>query len=142
MVMTEDPAVEPAVSARFARTRGTNTKPELLVRRELHRRGFRFRVHARPVMGVRRTADIVFTKARVAVLIDGCFFHGCPTHYVVPKTRTEFWSAKIKGNVARDIETTGLFESAGWTVLRFWEHEDVDAVVTRIADVVMAARGT
>lgn len=135
--MTEPP-VNPSVSARFSRTRGRDTKPELLVRGELHRLGKRYRVNYAPLPGLRRTADVVFTKQRVAVFIDGCFWHGCPEHYVEPKTRTGFWAAKIAGNAARDAETTRILEEAGWTALRFWEHEPVVAVVaeivTRISD--------
>lgn len=127
-----EPPVDPLVSARFSRTRGRDTKPELLVRRELHSLGHRYRVNYAPVSGLRRTADVVFTRQRVAVFIDGCFWHGCPDHYVEPKTRTEFWATKIAGNVARDAETTRLLEEAGWTALRFWEHEPVIAVVAAI----------
>jgi DNA mismatch endonuclease (patch repair protein) len=107
-----------------------------LVRRELHRLGYRYRVNFAPVPGVRRTADIVFTRQRIAVLIDGCFWHRCPIHYVEPKTRTEFWAAKIAGNVARDDETRARFEAAGWTVLRFWEHEDPGDVVSALVEAV------
>ena len=89
---------------------------------------------------LRRTGDIVFPRARVVVLIDGCFWHRCPIHYVPPKTRNRFWAEKIDGNVARDVETTELLEAAGWTVLRFWEHERTDDVVTRIIAVVDSAR--
>jgi DNA mismatch endonuclease (patch repair protein) len=129
--VTEPPVAE-SVSARFSRTRGRDTKPELLVRRELHRLGYRYRVNFAPVPGLRRTADIVFTRRRVAVLIDGCFWHRCPLHYVEPKTRTEFWSSKIAGNVARDLETNRRLEDDGWTVLRFWEHEDPADVVSAV----------
>lgn len=135
--MTEPP-VDPSVSARFSRTRGRDTKPELLVRKELHRLGYRYRVNYAPVPKLRRSADVVFTKPRVAVFIDGCFWHGCPEHYVQPKTRTDFWAAKIGGNVARDLETTRRLNEEGWTVLRFWEHEPsgtvVQAIVRRLSD--------
>ena len=80
---------------------------------------------------LRRTVDIAFTRKHVAVMIDGCFWHGCPIHYVEPKTRTEFWRAKIAGNMARDADTEQRLQSAGWRVLRFWEHEDpIDVVAT------------
>ena len=139
--MSDDVPVDPAVSARFARTQGKDTQPELLVRRALHRHGLRFRVHVRPIPSLRRSGDIVFTKCRVVVLIDGCFFHGCPIHYVPPKTRTDVWTAKIQGNVARDLETSALFEAEGWVVLRFWEHEPVDRVVAQIEATLLRARG-
>lgn len=128
----KEPPINPAVAARFARTRGRDTKPELLVRRELHRRGYRYRVNLAPVPGLRRTADIVFPRKHLAVFIDGCFWHGCPEHYVEPKTRTEFWSSKIAGNMARDIHTTAQLEAAGWSVLRFWEHEQPHIVASEV----------
>lgn len=137
---TAEPPVDPAVSRRFAATRGKDTQPELAIRRRLHRDGLRFRVHASPVQGLRRSGDIVFPRLRVVVLVDGCFFHGCPLHYVSPKTRTTFWEEKISLNRTRDVETTRRFEAEGWTVLRFWEHQDVDQVVDEIERVVAAAR--
>ena len=117
--------VQDHVRRRMANTRGRDTKPEMGVRRELHRRGYRYRVSYAPVPGLRRTADIVFTKKRLAVCIDGCFWHGCPVHYR-PSTgqHAGFWSAKIEANVRRDSETTALWIGQGWTVVRFWEHEN------------------
>ncbi len=134
-------SVEPHVSARMSITRGRDTKPELEVRRALHSRGWRYRVNFRPEKSVRRTGDVVFTKRRVVVLVDGCFWHGCPEHFVVPKTRTDSWIAKIEGNRQRDIETAQLWRDAGWTVLRFWEHEPVDRVVARIEEVLTQPTG-
>lgn len=81
---------------------------------------------------MRRTADLLFTRARVAVFIDGCFWHGCPAHCTMPATNTDFWSAKIDGNRQRDVQTTAALEERGWAVLRFWEHEDAMSVATRI----------
>lgn len=124
--------VSEQVRHRMARTRGQNTKPEILVRRLLHSAGRRYRVNYRSLPGLRRTVDIAFTKHRLAILIDGCFWHACPIHYVEPKTRTQFWRTKIAGNVARDAETDRLLRAAGWTVLRFWEHEDAAGVVATI----------
>lgn len=114
--------------------RSRDTGPELAVRRLLHARGLRYRVAARPVQGVRRTADIVFPRARVAVYIDGCYWHGCPEHYVQPRSNVEYWTAKIAKNRARDVETNALLEEAAWTVLRFWEHEDAEEVAQVILD--------
>lgn len=114
--------------------RSRDTGPELAVRRLLHARGLRYRVAARPVQGVRRTADIVFPRARVAVYIDGCYWHGCPEHYVQPRSHVEYWTAKVAKNRARDVETNALLEEAGWTVLRFWEHEDAEEVAQVILD--------
>jgi len=108
--------------------RGRDTKPELRVRRLVHARGMKYRVNTRPIPGLRRTADLLFSKARVIVLINGCFWHGCAVHYTAPKTNSKFWVAKIQQNRARDVETVALLEEAGWRVLRFWEHCDpVDA---------------
>lgn len=114
---------------------GRDTGPELLVRRILHAHGLRYRVNQAPVPGLRRTADVVFPRQRIAVFIDGCFWHGCPTHYVAPKANSEFWSDKVSANRRRDIETTERFAAGGWKVLRFWEHEDPAAV----ADAIEAA---
>ncbi|MDD4867007.1 MAG: very short patch repair endonuclease, partial [Mycobacterium sp.] len=103
--------------------RSRDTSPELAVRRALHRMGLRFRVAHRPDATLRRTADIVFTKKRIAVFIDGCFWHGCPEHYVASKSNTDYWNPKIERNMIRDEETTRLLTDCGWLVLRVWAHE-------------------
>ncbi|MFC0681772.1 very short patch repair endonuclease [Lysobacter korlensis] len=113
--------------------RGRDTKPEIAVRRLLHARGFRFRVDFAPVQGLRRRADIVFTRQKLAVFIDGCFWHGCPDHYSAPGANARFWREKRDANVRRDRQTDALMIDAGWTVLRAWEHEDASAVVSRVA---------
>lgn len=112
--------------------RGRDTGPELAVRRELHRRGRRFLVNRRPVATIRRTSDIVFPRRKLAVLVDGCYWHGCPVHQTWPKTNSEFWRTKLEKNIARDAETNSLWEAEGWTVLRFWEHQPVAEIVERI----------
>ncbi len=104
--------------------RSRDTRPELAVRRAAHALGLRYRVSVRPIPTLRRTADLVFTRARIAVLVDGCFWHGCPEHYTVAVTNADFWAAKVTRNRDRDVQTSGLLREAGWTVLRFWEHED------------------
>jgi DNA mismatch endonuclease (patch repair protein) len=106
--------------------RSRDTRPEILLRSRLHRAGLRFRVQIRPVPALRRTADIVFTRARVAVFVDGCFWHGCPAHYVLPATNWGYWSSKVVGNVARDRSTDQALAEAGWKVLRIWEHATLD----------------
>jgi DNA mismatch endonuclease (patch repair protein) len=83
----------------------------------------RYRVNQRPLPELRRTSDIVFRKARVAVFVDGCFWHGCPDHYKQPSTNARYWSDKVEGNRRRDLETDACLAEAGWTVLRHWEHE-------------------
>jgi DNA mismatch endonuclease (patch repair protein) len=92
--------------------------------------------------GSRRTADIVFSKARVAVFVDGCFWHGCPEHHRPSTTNSAFWRDKVEGNRKRDVETTALLESEGWAVIRAWEHDDPAATADLVESVVRArARG-
>lgn len=107
-------------SEQMARIRGRNTSPELLLRQMLWQHGLRYRLHARTPTG---RPDIVFPGARVAVFVDGCFWHGCPDHYVRPRSRSDFWAEKLKANVLRDIRQTRELELLGWRVLRVWEHE-------------------
>lgn len=106
----------------MARVRGRDTKPELALRRELHRRGRRYFVN-RAVPPTRRRADLVFPRARVAVFVDGCFWHSCPEHLRVPTSNVEYWTAKLERNLQRDRRTDTELEAAGWTVVRVWEHE-------------------
>lgn len=129
---------DPAVSARMSRVRNRDTKAELLIRSELHRRGLRFRVNRRPVPELRRTADIVFTRARVAVMVDGCFWHGCPAHRRPSTARSAFWSEKVETNRRRDAQTNELLAQAGWLVLRVWEHEKATDAANRICEAVGA----
>lgn len=120
--------------------RGRDTKPELAVRRLLYAVGLRYRVNARPETDLRRTVDILFRPARVAVLIDGCYWHGCPQHYTAPKTHSGFWSDKVATNRARDLETSRILTERGWLVLRFWEHEEPADVAARVEAAVRARR--
>lgn len=112
--------------------RGRDTKPEMAVRRAAHAAGLRFRVDYRPIRDLNRRADLVFTRAKVAVFVDGCFWHGCPTHHTVAKSNSAFWAQKVSRNRARDAETDRLLRDAGWTVIRAWEHEPAEDVVDRI----------
>ncbi|WP_127784993.1 very short patch repair endonuclease [Rhodococcus sp. X156] len=114
-----------------------DTAPELALRRELHRRGLRYRLQVKVPGNRRRTIDIAFTRAKVAVFVDGCFWHGCPVHATKPMANSDWWRWKIEGNQARDENTTQLLEDAGWSVLRIWEHESADAA----ADQVVRALG-
>ena len=117
-----------------------DTTPELSVRRLLHAAGLRYRVDHAPLASQRRRrADIVFTRRRIAVFIDGCFWHGCPEHFVPPKANSDYWGPKIARNRERDSETSAALEHEGWTVLRFWEHEDPREVALSIADAVRRA---
>ncbi|MFC9670212.1 MULTISPECIES: very short patch repair endonuclease [unclassified Streptomyces] len=120
--------------------RSRDTKPERLLRRLLHAQGLRYRVAARPLPGLRRTADIVFRPVRVAVFVDGCYWHGCPEHYVAPKTNPGYWSGKVATNMARDRDTTQRLEEAGWLVLRFWEHQSADECAAVVSQAVLARR--
>jgi DNA mismatch endonuclease, patch repair protein len=133
-------SVNVTTSRRMSRQRTRDTEPELLLRRELHRRGLRYRVDA-PLPGVpRRRADILFTRAKVTVFVDGCFWHGCPEHKTAPATNSAWWAAKLARNIERDRETDLHLSSIGWTVLRFWEHEDMTQAATDIERVVRAER--
>ena len=118
-----------------------DTLPELAVRRILHANGFRYRVNFRPEANLRRTADVVFTKARVAVFVDGCFWHSCANHSTVPRSNVAYWGPKLARNRERDLETNSRLTEAGWVVLRFWEHEDPVAVSASIMTRVTSTYG-
>ncbi|MFD4590787.1 very short patch repair endonuclease [Streptomyces rubiginosohelvolus] len=120
--------------------RSRDTKPERLIRRLVHANGLRYRVAARPLPDLRRTADMVFRPAKVAVFIDGCYWHGCPEHYVSPKTNPGYWSEKVARNIARDRDTDEQLSAAGWLVLRFWEHQSSDACALSIISAVRERR--
>ncbi|WP_329444997.1 very short patch repair endonuclease [Streptomyces sp. NBC_01426] len=130
----------PDVRARMSRQKSKDTKIEVALRKTLHASGLRFRVHGRPVKGVRREADIVFGPARVAVFVDGCFWHGCPEHATWPRRNAEFWRAKIEGNRARDRDTDARLAEAGWLAVRVWEHEPPAESAVRVAEVVARRR--
>ncbi|GAP52656.1 very short patch repair endonuclease [Streptomyces azureus] len=127
-----------SVRAVMTANKAKDTKPEQLLRSALHRKGLRYRVGIRPLPELRRTADVVFPKVRVAVFVDGCFWHGCPDHHRPAKKRGEFWQEKIKGNRERDAATNIALREAGWTVVRVWEHEDVNEAAERIRQLVRA----
>lgn len=106
------------------------------MRRAVHAQGLRYRVDFRPLLGLNRRADLVFTRAKVAVFVDGCYWHGCPEHGTAARSNAGYWVTKIARNRDRDAETDRLLGGAGWTVVRAWEHENVDAVVRRICSAV------
>ncbi len=124
----------------MARILGRNTAPELVLRRLLHSRGLRYRLDARtPVC----RADLVFSRHHVAVFVDGCFWHGCPEHYVRPRSSTAFWSRKLRENVLRDGRQSAELEMLGWTVVRVWEHDlvtDPEAVAALVEHLVRTGR--
>ncbi|MGY0537976.1 very short patch repair endonuclease [Nocardioides sp. YJ-D4] len=112
--------------------RSRDTNPELEVRRLLHAAGLRFRVDMPLPFDRRRRADIAFTRVGLYVFVDGCFWHGCPMHFVVPKTRRDFWTAKIAGNRERDKDTTLRLQALGSAVVRIWEHENAVEAAARV----------
>ncbi|MBD3147552.1 very short patch repair endonuclease [Microbispora camponoti] len=132
-MQTESWASSEAVRKSMRSNKGRDTRPELALRRAVHALGLRYRVAIRPVKSVRRTADIVFTKAKVAVFLDGCFWHGCPLHHTVAVTNAGFWAEKVRRTRERDAETDQLLKEAGWRVLRVWEHEDPADAAKRVA---------
>lgn len=134
--MRESWASSPAVRAVMQANKGKNTRPELALRSAVHALGLRYRVGIRPVPTVRRTADLVFTRAKVAVFMDGCFWHGCPAHYRPARRNSDFWAAKVEGTKRRDSETDELLSAAGWHIVRVWEHENPVDAAYRIADLV------
>ncbi|HEX8001333.1 MAG TPA: very short patch repair endonuclease [Mycobacteriales bacterium] len=113
--------------------RKRDTRPELALRRELHRRGLRYLVDAPlPLAGLRRRSDVTFTRLRLVVFVDGCFWHGCHDHGTSPSTNATYWVQKIKTNIARDRDTDARLTEMGWAVLRVWEHEAVIDAATRV----------
>ena len=135
------PASSDQVRSRMSRQRRSGTQPELLVRQLLHARGIRYRVNAAPEQGLRCKADIVWRGLHLAVFIDGCFWHGCPNHATRPKANEEWWAQKLDANVARDRRTDSELAARGWTVLRFWEHEEPGAVADAICAKLVQLRG-
>jgi DNA mismatch endonuclease (patch repair protein) len=127
-------------SARMSRQATRDTDPEMELRRRLHAAGLRYRVHTRPLPGLRRTADVVFPRARVAVFVDGCFWHSCPDHGTAPLTNAQWWAAKLSRNVARDADTDRRLTEAGWLAVRVWEHEDPVVAADRVAQAVRSRR--
>jgi DNA mismatch endonuclease (patch repair protein) len=137
----ELPESGPTASSELARLRmqrqaRRDTAPELALRRELWRRGVRYRVDLAPVPGMRRRADLVFTKARVAVFVDGCFWHRCPIHGTSPKANRDWWMEKLDANVRRDRDTERRLDKEGWRVVRVWEHESTKDAADRIEAIV------
>lgn len=131
----------PQIRARMAGQATRDTAPELLLRRALHRQGLRYRVQMRPVPGLRITGDIVFTRARIVVFVDGCFWHRCPVHGTSPRGNSAWWEAKLNANVARDRRADEELRRRGWTVVRVWEHTPVEEATEAVAGHVRCSRG-
>lgn len=139
--MSPTPSSGPApkdehVRRRMETQKRLSTSPELKLRQELHRRGLRYRVGLKVPGLSRRTIDIAFTRAKVAVFVDGCFWHRCPEHYVPVKNNAGWWEAKLKANVARDLDTTRTLQTLGWRVVRVWEHTPTDEAADQVTAVV------
>ena len=118
----------------MSRQRTRDTRPELAVRRRLHALGYRYRVDHRPLPDLRVRGDLVFTRARVVVFVDGCFWHRCPQHATSPRHNGGWWQTKLEINVARDRATDRRLAKEGWRVVRIWEHETPDDAVSVITD--------
>lgn len=133
------PAMPAAPAASSAATRAVmqgnrsrDTGPEIALRRELHRRGLRFRVHHTPVPSLRCRPDIVFTRQRLAVFVDGCFWHRCPEHAASPSRNGAYWEAKFQHNADRDRRHDRALAAVGWAVVRIWEHEAIGDAVAQV----------
>lgn len=132
----------PEASRRMRRVRQKDTGAESALRRALCARGLRYRVQVPVLNKPRRVADILFIGARVAVFVDGCFWHGCPEHATWPKKNSEFWCDKIMANRARDADTDARLRADGWEVIRVWAHEAPETAVTRIEEMIRRRKAT
>jgi DNA mismatch endonuclease (patch repair protein) len=137
-VLPAAPAAVPAASSEGRRrnmqaNRRRDTRPELALRSALHGAGFRYRCDFRIDLPAGRVRpDIVFTRRRVAVFVDGCFWHCCPEHGSKPSVNQSYWSPKLARNVERDARNTAWLTEAGWTVVRIWEHEDIASAMEQV----------
>lgn len=129
-----------AVRIRMKAQGRRDTKPELAIRSLLHRMGLRFYVECPVIKGSRRRADVVFPRQKVAVWVDGCFWHGCPDHARLPATNSQYWRTKIERNKLRDSDTDERLSETGWVSIRIWEHENPTTAALAIATVVKARR--
>lgn len=131
------PPLNATSTAKLRATPSRDSSAEMAVRRALHRLGLRYRVnHRLELNGQHVRPDVVFTRQRVAVFVDGCYWHGCPTHGTRPKHNADYWRHKFERNEARDRRDDALLRASGWIVVRAWEHEDVAVVASRVARAV------
>lgn len=137
--VTPAPSSE-AAQRRMKATRQRDTASELALRSVLHGLGLRYRVDTQIIKGLRRRADVVFRRERVAVFMDGCFWHGCPEHGTAPKANKSFWKEKIEANQRRDEDTNQRLAAEGWLPIRIWEHEDPQAAGQLVLKAVKARR--
>lgn len=136
MIAGKPKASSPGVSRRMRGLPTKGTEPELALRGCLHRLGLRYRVQYRLPGLPRRTIDIAFPGKRVAIFVDGCFWHGCSEHRDIPKSNREWWLAKIENNKKRDVDTDRRLHELGWLSLRFWEHDNAQEAADRVAAIV------
>jgi DNA mismatch endonuclease (patch repair protein) len=133
--------LDEAVSRRMRRNLKRDTRPEIALRSELHSRGARFRTNLLVrVDGLSVRPDVVFARTKVAVFVDGCFWHGCPEHGNAPRRNTEYWGPKLDRNARRDAVVNERLAAASWNVVRIWEHEPVKLAADAVMEVVAAAR--
>lgn len=130
----------PETSRRMAKVRQKDTAAEVALRQELYRNGLRYRVYYEVLKKPRRVADVAFPGLKIALFVDGCFWHGCSEHATWPKQNAEFWRQKIEANRLRDADTNSRLLDMGWTVLRFWEHESPIKVTETVVQTVAEAR--
>jgi DNA mismatch endonuclease, patch repair protein len=139
-VGTSSWASSPSVRRSMQSNGPRDTAPEIALRSALHRRGLRFRKHVRPVQGLACTVDVLFPTERLAVFVDGCYWHSCPEHVSYPRTNGEWWRAKLDATRERDWRNTKALTDAGWRVLRLWEHEDVETAADRVGEALKEIR--
>ena len=133
-------ASSPAVRRNMQANKGRDTGPELALRKALHATGLRYRLNTRPIPGSRMTVDVAFPRAKVAVEVRGCFWHGCAQHHRPAKLNAKFWADKIAGTIERDRVKDAALRAAGWAVFVIWEHDDVAEAARRIAEAVANRR--
>jgi DNA mismatch endonuclease (patch repair protein) len=130
-----------AALRRMKASKPRDTAPEKALRFALFKKGLRYRVDAKPIKTLNRRSDIVFRSAKVAIFVDGCFWHGCPIHGTQAKANAEFWMNKIKQNQIRDEDTNKRLKKAGWRVIRVWEHENSEKASQKIFGIIMKRKG-
>ncbi len=130
------PASTPCARSRMEKQKQRDTGPEMKIRSIIHRAGFRFRTDYRPESSLKTRADIVFPRIKLAVFIDGCFWHSCPIHKTIPKSNTVWWQEKLEANRCRDRAADRALEEFGWTVIRIWEHEDPEQATQKISRIL------
>lgn len=130
------PASSPSALARMKSQKQRDTKPEIELRSCLHTMGYRFRTDMIPIPGMKTRADIAFPRVKVAIFVDGCFWHSCPKHGTMPKQNSKWWQQKLAANSLRDRETDDRLGRAGWTVVRIWEHEKPSEAAKRVVAIL------